>query len=197
MSLSKKRHSKKRCPKYFSYLCSRNGNPINVHPCTGTCHKFTLSPNNLIFKLIMFVEKTRHLYSMVEIKTLRIGKNSVQVLTQKLPSPSPFCLLYGSNSRKCISYHFYGFSSLLSPLHAPVKIPSTRFSFPLSFPLCMRVKFSFSHAGQVSFDSILTPHSISSPHMGQVPPDSIPTHLFDFSLTRECPIGMATPSVKL
>jgi hypothetical protein len=36
--------------------------------------KSTLSLNNLMLKLIMFVEKTKHIYSRVEIKTLKTGK---------------------------------------------------------------------------------------------------------------------------
>jgi hypothetical protein len=56
--------------KHFFYLCSNNGNPINEHFCTDTCHKSTLSPNTLMLKLIMFIEKIKHFYSRVEIKTL-------------------------------------------------------------------------------------------------------------------------------
>ncbi len=41
--------------KHFFYLYSSNGNPINEHLCTNTCYKPTLSPNNLMLKLIMFV----------------------------------------------------------------------------------------------------------------------------------------------
>jgi hypothetical protein len=62
---------KKQITKQFFYICSSNGNPINKHLCTDTCHKSTLSQNNLMFKLIMFIEKTKHLYSRVEIKTLK------------------------------------------------------------------------------------------------------------------------------
>jgi hypothetical protein len=65
---------KKTITKHIFYLCSSNGNPINEHLCTNTCHKSTLSPNNLMLKLIMFVEKTKRLYSKVEIKTLKQGK---------------------------------------------------------------------------------------------------------------------------
>jgi hypothetical protein len=36
--------------------------------------QITLSSNNFKLKLIIFIEKTRHLYSRVEIKTLKIGK---------------------------------------------------------------------------------------------------------------------------
>jgi len=61
----------KKSPKHFSF---KKWKFINVHSCIDTCHKFTLSPNNLIFKLIVFVEKTTHLYSMAEIKTLKKEK---------------------------------------------------------------------------------------------------------------------------
>jgi hypothetical protein len=60
--------------KLFFYLCSSNGNPINENLCIDTCHKFILSPNNLMLKLIMFIEKTKYLYSRVESKTLKQGK---------------------------------------------------------------------------------------------------------------------------
>jgi len=153
---------KKRCPKYFSYLCSRNGNPLNVHPCTSTCHKFTLSPNNLIFKLIMFVGKTRHLYSMIEIKTLKIGKNSVQLsnptglLNPKLvvtlphgvdpktiyplPLLSPIHAWIKFPRTHFLSFLWF-FLPLLSPLHTWVKFPSTWFPLPLPFPLHKQVEF--------------------------------------------------------
>jgi len=65
---------KKKVTKHFFYLCSSNENPINEYLCTNTCHKSTLSPNNPMLKLIMFVEKTKHLYSKVEIKTLKQDK---------------------------------------------------------------------------------------------------------------------------
>ncbi len=155
--------SQKKGLKHFSYLCSRNGNPINVHPCIDTCHKFTLSPNNLIFKLIMFVEKTRHLHSMVEIKTLKICKNSVQLsnptslLNPKLvithsPTrcwpknslpPPPFA----SNPRMGqILTNAFLITSLVSPPPSvsssrAVEFPSTRFPFPLPFLLRMQVGF--------------------------------------------------------
>jgi hypothetical protein len=65
---------KKQVTKHFFYLCSNNENPINKHFCTNKCHKSTLSPNNLTLKLNMFIEKTKHLYSKVEIKALKQGK---------------------------------------------------------------------------------------------------------------------------
>jgi hypothetical protein len=65
--------------KHFFYLCSSNGNPINEHLCIDTCHKSTLSLNNLMLKLIMFVEKTKHLYSRVEIKTLKKAKQCLVI----------------------------------------------------------------------------------------------------------------------
>jgi hypothetical protein len=70
---------KKKVTKHFFYLCSSNGNPINKHLCADTCYKSTLSLNNLMLKLIMFkqimfVEKTKHIYSRVEIKTLKTNK---------------------------------------------------------------------------------------------------------------------------
>jgi hypothetical protein len=76
--------SKKRVTKHFFNLCSGNGNPINVHSYVDTCRKSTLSPNNLMLKLIMFVEKTKHLYSRVEIKTLKIGKAMFVYQTPKI-----------------------------------------------------------------------------------------------------------------
>ncbi len=72
------RSSQSHCPKkevtkHFFFLCSSNGNSINEHLCIDKCHKFILSPNNLMFKLIMFIEKTKHFYLRVEIKTLKKG----------------------------------------------------------------------------------------------------------------------------
>jgi hypothetical protein len=76
--------SKRKVTKHFFYLCSSNGNLINEHLCINTCHKSTLSPNNLMLKLIMFVEKTKHLYSRVEIKTLKQGKTMFGYHTLKV-----------------------------------------------------------------------------------------------------------------
>jgi hypothetical protein len=70
--------------KHFFYLCSSNGNPINKHLCTNTCHKSTLSLNNLMLKPIMFVKKTKHRYLGVEIKTLRKGKTMFDYQTLKV-----------------------------------------------------------------------------------------------------------------
>ncbi len=74
---------KKKFTKHFFYLCSSNGNPINEHLSTDTCHKSTLSPNNLMLKLIMFIEKTKHLCSRVEIKTLKKRQNNVWLSNPK------------------------------------------------------------------------------------------------------------------
>ncbi len=65
---------KTKITKHLFYLCSSNANPINIHPCIDACHKSTLSSNNFMFKLIKFIEKTRHLYSRIKIKTLEFGK---------------------------------------------------------------------------------------------------------------------------
>jgi hypothetical protein len=75
---------KKNHQTFFFYLCSSNGNPINKHLCIDKCHKSTQSPNNLMFKLIMFIEKIKHLYSKVEIKTLKIVKTMFGYQTLKL-----------------------------------------------------------------------------------------------------------------
>jgi len=119
---------------FFFYLCSSNENLIDEHFCTNMCHKSTLSPNNLMLKLIMFVEKTKCLYSRVEIKTLKQGKTMLSspkvLLDPKLaialpsnvdletPTPSPFCLLSvcGLDSYDCIAYHLLKLSSLVCHL---------------------------------------------------------------------------------
>jgi hypothetical protein len=80
LTLSKK----KNVTKHFFYVCSSNENPINEHLCTNTCHKSTLSPNNLMLKLIMFIEKNKHLYSRVEIKTLKQSKTMFGYQTLKV-----------------------------------------------------------------------------------------------------------------
>lgn len=119
-----------------------------------------------------------------------------------LNTPYPLPLLSPIHTRaKFLQMHFLSLIwfllPLLSPLRTRVDFPTIRFPLPLPFLLHMRVKFSSSHVGRVSFDSILAPLSISSPCMGQVPPNSIPIHLFNFFLMHKCPIGMAIPSVKL
>jgi len=82
----------------------------------------------------MFVEKTKHLYSRVEIKTLKQGKTMLSspkvLLNPKLatalpsnveletPTPTPFCLLSvcGSDSYDCIAHHLFELSSLVCHL---------------------------------------------------------------------------------
>jgi hypothetical protein len=65
---------KTKITKYLFYLCSSKGNPINIHLCINTCHISTLSLNNFMFKLIIFIEKTKQFYSRIEIKTQKISK---------------------------------------------------------------------------------------------------------------------------
>jgi hypothetical protein len=61
-----------------------------------------------MLKLIMFVEKTKHIYSRVEIKTLKICLLSSPLLSARelgssqfgpfLPHPSPLLFAHGSGS---------------------------------------------------------------------------------------------------
>ncbi len=66
--------SNKKTPKHFSNLSSSNAHSINEHTKIDTCHKSMLSPNNLKLKLIIILENFKHLYSMVEMKTLKRAK---------------------------------------------------------------------------------------------------------------------------
>jgi hypothetical protein len=74
---------KKKSPNIFS-IYVKQWKSFNEQLRTDTCHKSTLSPNNFMFKLIMFVEKTKHLYSRVEIKTLKQGKTMFDYQTLKI-----------------------------------------------------------------------------------------------------------------
>jgi len=48
------------------------------------CHKSTLSLNNLMLKLIMFIEKTKQLYSKFEIKNPKKSKTMFGYQTLKV-----------------------------------------------------------------------------------------------------------------
>jgi len=73
---------KKKNTKHFSNLSSSN-----AHIKTNTCPKCMLSPNNLKFKLIIILEKINHIYSMVEIKTLKRAKLCLAIESQRFIKP--------------------------------------------------------------------------------------------------------------
>jgi hypothetical protein len=75
---------KKKSPNIFSTYVQAMEILSNEHLCINTCHKSTSSPNNLILKLIMFIEKTKHLHSRVEIKILKKGKTMFDYQTLKI-----------------------------------------------------------------------------------------------------------------
>jgi len=77
----------KKNTKHFSNLFSNNAHLINAHIKTDTCHKFMLSPNNLKFKPIIILEKINHIYSMVEIKTLKKAKLCLVIKSQRFVKP--------------------------------------------------------------------------------------------------------------
>lgn len=136
---------------------------------------------------------------MVEIKTLKISQNSVQLSNPKsLLNPKLVVTLpHGIDPKTPY------------PLPPFVSYPCTSQILINLFPITSLVppppSISSLHMSRVSYDLISTPPSISSPFwvkfsspcVGRVSLDSIPTHLFNFSLAHECPIGMAIPKMKL
>ncbi len=77
----------KKNTKHFSNLFSNNAHLINAHIKIDTCHKFMLSPNNLKFKPIIILEKINHIYSKVEIKTLKKAKLCLVIKSQRFVKP--------------------------------------------------------------------------------------------------------------
>jgi hypothetical protein len=59
---------------HFSNLSSRNTHLINAHIKVDTCHKSMLLSNNLKLNSIIVLGKIKHIYLMVEIKTLEETK---------------------------------------------------------------------------------------------------------------------------
>jgi hypothetical protein len=169
---SSQSHCPKKSHESLFNLYSSNGNSINKHLCTNTCLKSTLSPNNLMLKLIMFAEEIKQLYSRIEIKTLKQGKTmfGYQTLSRSpmrrrpknpLP-PAPFCLLstFGSN-----------FLQLCCPSPLQAFLPFVSFlCVTLIAQLPRRSPF---YVGWVPPNLMFAPRSVSSLHMGQTLPDSI------------------------